>query len=98
LPSWHVKSFTAGKRVSSDAVFPGGWRVIAAVRDDSRLRLYLNGRMIAWSARAPLAQYDLDNGLPLKIGFCTHDYLNGLLSDVRVYGVRLRRSPNRCVG
>ena len=69
-----------------------------AVRDDSRLRLYLNGRMIAWSARAPLAQYDLDNGLPLKIGFCTHDYLNGLLSDVRAYGVRLRRSPNRCVG
>jgi hypothetical protein len=86
LPSGHIKSFTAGKLVSSDAVFPGGWQHIAAVRDDSRLRLYLNGRMIAWSDRSPLAQYDLNNGLPLKIGFGTHDYLNGLLSDVRVYG------------
>jgi hypothetical protein len=86
LPSGHIKTFTAGQLVSSDSVLAGGWQHIAAVRDDSRLRLYVNGQMVGWSDRSPLTAYNLDCGQPFRIGFGMHDHLDGLLSDVRVYG------------
>lgn len=85
LPSGHVKSFEAGKNVTYDYPLMPGWRHIAAVREQSRLRLYVDGKHVAESTEFNSASFDLAARAPLRIGFGSHDFLNGRLKDVRLY-------------
>jgi hypothetical protein len=85
LPSGHVLSLGAGKMVSWDRTFPGGWHHVAAVKASGRLTLYVDGRLVALSAPAHPGDYDLSSGAPLRIGAGPHEHFNGLLSDVRLY-------------
>ena len=85
LPSGHVKSFEAGKNATYDHPLLPGWRHVAAVREQSRLRLYVDGNRVAESTEFNPASFDLAAKVPLRIGFGSHDFLNGKLKDVRLY-------------
>lgn len=89
LPSGHVRSFEAGKNATYDKEFPAGWRHIAAVRDQNRLKLYVDGELVAQSTEFDPQQFDLDNDAPLKIGYGQHAHFHGRLKDVRLYGKAL---------
>ena len=85
LPSGHVHSIEAGKNATYDYQLAPGWRHLAAVRDGNRLKLYLDAELVATSSQFDPAEYDLSNDEPFKVGFGTHDYFNGLMSDLRIY-------------
>ena len=85
LPSGHVWSMEAGKSVTYDRQLPAGWVHLAAVKEVGRLRLYLNGQLVAESPPFARARYNLNNRRALKIGFGPHDYFHGSLSDLRIY-------------
>lgn len=86
LPSGHVWRMMAGSVVSHDQVLPAGWHHIAAVRDHGALHLYVDGERVARSDRDHRADFSIDTDAPLRIGFGQQDYLNGSLSDLRLYG------------
>lgn len=86
LPSGRVYRMMAGSALSHDAVLPAGWHHIAAVRDHGALHLYLDGERVARSERGNRADFSIDTNAPLRLGFGQHDYLNGSLADVRLYG------------
>ncbi len=85
LPSGHVYSLEAGKSVTHDRELAPGWRHVAAVKAGGRLKLYVDGKLVAASSAFNRADYNLDNQQPLKIGFGQHDYFNGKLRDLRIY-------------
>jgi hypothetical protein len=85
LPSGHVRSFEAGRNATDDRELAPGWRHIAAVRDGSRLKLYIDGQPVAQSSELEPAQFDLTNKAPLQIGSGPQDFFNGKLKDVRIY-------------
>lgn len=89
LPSGHVRSFEAGKNATYDRELPPGWRHIAAVRERSRLKLYVDGKLVAQSGEFDPAQFDLTNQEPLRIGTGPQDSFNGKLKDVRLYSKAL---------
>ena len=95
LPSGRVYSLEAGKCVTHDRALEPGWRHVAAVKSGGRLVLYVDGRQVATSTAFNPADYDLSNRVPLKIGFGPHDYLNGRLRDLRVYGRTLSETEIR---
>lgn len=86
LPSGHVYRMMAGSALSHDEVLPAGWHHIAAVRDHGVLHLYVDGRRVARSKPGNRAIWSPDTDAPLRIGFGQHDYLNGALADLRLYG------------
>lgn len=90
LPSGRVHSIEIGHNVTYDRALPSGWVHLAAVREQHRLRLHVNGQFVAESStheagsgHAPSP--DITNESPLLIGFGAHDYFHGRLSDVRLY-------------
>lgn len=85
LPSGHVKSLEAGKSVTYDRKLAPGWRHIAAVKDGDRLRLYIDGELVATSSSFAPEDYDLSNDIPLRIGLGPHDHFNGSLNDLQIY-------------
>jgi gamma-glutamylcyclotransferase (GGCT)/AIG2-like uncharacterized protein YtfP len=85
LPSGRVHSIEVGRNVTHDRALPAGWVHLAAVRSADDLRLYVNGKRVATSAKFSAADYDIANDKPLMIGLGAHDYFNGKLADVRVY-------------
>jgi hypothetical protein len=85
LPSGRIHSLEAGRAVSYDKQLEPGWRHLAAVRDKDRLRLFVDGELVAESAAFDGKAFDLGPGQPLKIGFGQHDYFNGRMKDVRIY-------------
>jgi len=85
LPSGKVWSLKAGEVVTLDRQLPAGWIHLAAVKGEDRLKLYLNGKLVATSEKFDSTAYNLSNKMPLKIGFGPHDYFNGRLSDARFY-------------
>jgi len=85
LPSGRVYSLEAGKNVTYDRELAPGWRHLVAVRGGDRLKLYMDGKLVATSTVFNPSDYDLSNDQPLQIGFGAHDYLNGRLSDLRIY-------------
>jgi len=89
MPSGQVWSFEAGHNVTCDHEFPPGWHHLAAVRDDSRLHLYVDGLPVALSEPFRADDFDLDNAAPLRIGLGSHDYFHGRLADVQLYRVAL---------
>ena len=89
LPSGHVRSFEAGKNVTYDRELPTGWRYIAAVREQSRLKLYVDGELVAQSSEFVPDQLDVSNDIPLRIGSGSHDNFFGKLKDLRIYSKAL---------
>jgi hypothetical protein len=86
LPSGHVHALEAGKSVTYNHELVPGWRRVAAVRAGEQLRLYVDGRQVAVSTPFHAVDYDLANERPLRIGLGQHDYFNGCLSEVVLYG------------
>jgi hypothetical protein len=85
LPSGHIHSLEAGPCVTHDRELPAGWRHVAAVKAEDRLRLYVDGKSVAESAPFDPAKFDLTSDEPLTIGSGAGDFFNGSLSDVRLY-------------
>jgi len=85
LPSGRVWSIEAGRNATHDRELAPGWRHIAAVRESSRLKLYIDGQPVAQSSEFEPAQFDLSNTAPLQIGYGPQDFFNGRMKDVRIY-------------
>ena len=67
------------------AIKQPGWRHLVAVRDDSRLRLYVDGKQAAESSEFDAEQFDLKPNRPLKIGSGQHDWFNGRMRNLKLY-------------
>lgn len=85
LPAGRVLSYEAGRMATYDKAFPPGRHHIAAVRTKDCLNLYVDGELVAQSSALNAADFDLDNGQALKIGFGPHQYFQGSMSDLRLY-------------
>lgn len=85
LPAGRVHSIEAGKSATYDTALKPGWRQIVAVKEKDRLKLYVDGALVATSTQFDPAEYDLTNDKPLQIGFGAHDYFNGNMRDVQLY-------------
>ena len=86
LPSGHVWRMEAGINATHDRELEAGWRHVAAVREGDRLKLYVDGRMVASSRQFDPSSYDLSNDEPLLIGYGAHHSFTGDMRDVRLYG------------
>jgi hypothetical protein len=86
LPSGHVQALTAGANVSYDRELDAGWKHLAAVRQGSSLKLFVDGKQVSEATISNPSAFDLTNDQPLKIGFGGNDYFRGSLSDLRLYG------------
>ena len=89
LPSGKVYALEAGKSVTHNVELKHGWHHLVGVREPTRLRLYVDGRLVGESSAFDAAAYDLTNDQPLSIGAGPQDYFHGLLRDVRLYGAAI---------
>ncbi|MBT4694707.1 MAG: LamG domain-containing protein [Planctomycetaceae bacterium] len=85
LPSGQVLSLEVGKSVTHDRALPSGWQHLTAVRRDSQLQLFINGKMVSTSSEFDKSRFKKPSGTALRIGFGQHDYFNGHMKDVRIY-------------
>lgn len=85
LPAGRVHSIEAGKNATYDTALKPGWRHITAVRAKDRLKLYVDGRLVATSSQFDSSDFDLKNVEPLKIGFGAHDYFNGNMKKLKLF-------------
>ncbi len=85
LPGGRVFAFEAGKMVTWDRRFPGGWHHLAAVKGGDSLKLYVDGVLQASSTPFQPGDFNLGNTCPLTIGFGPDTHFAGLMSDVRLY-------------
>jgi hypothetical protein len=92
LPTGHVHALEVGKNATYDRALEPGWRHLAAVRGSDALRLYVDGALVATTPTPPAVEYDIANEAPFYLGFGDHDYFNGILSDVRLYGRALNEA------
>jgi len=79
-----VYSFATGDGVSVDRDLGPGWKHVAAVREGSRLRMYVDGKLAATadSDNRPIAAA---SGAPLRIGLGPHSHFRGKMREVRIY-------------
>ena len=85
LPSGRVWSLRAGAMATFDDVLSPGWHHLAAVRRSGRLELFVDGEPAGRSAAFSPGDYDVDAGVPLRIGAGCHAGLRGWLADVRIH-------------
>lgn len=85
LPSGRVHSMQAGVCVTHDRELAPGWRHVATVRHQGRLRLFVDGKLVAESAAFDSAKFDLSTDTEMLIGAGAGDFFHGDLSDVRLY-------------
>lgn len=85
LPSGKIFSYESGKVVAAPESLEPGWQHVAAIKTATSLRLYLNGRLVAEKQIPASMSFDLNTDAPLRIGFGSYDYFNGMLKDVRLY-------------
>ena len=85
LPSGHVYSLEAGKSVTHDCELAPGWRHLTAIRDGDKLKLYVDGALVATSSAFNPADYTLSNNRPLKIGSGQHSAFNGRIRNLCIY-------------
>ena len=97
LPSGHVYAMEAGRNVTHDHELAPGWRHLVAVRHNDRLKLYVDGGLVATSAAFSPAEYDLACDRPLRIGFGPHDHFNGRIADLRLYNRALDDAEARAL-
>jgi hypothetical protein len=79
-----VYSFSTGEGVSVDHDLGPGWKRIVAVRERSKLRMYVDGKLAATSESEALP-IAAATSAPLRIGFGPHSYFRGKMREVRVY-------------
>jgi len=92
-----VFSIEAGTCVSYDNDLGAGWRHIVAMRDGRRLKLFVDGALVAQSTPFEPADYDLTTDRPLRIGFGQTDYFSGRIADVRIYNRALSSGEVKAV-
>ncbi|UCD27809.1 MAG: LamG domain-containing protein [Planctomycetota bacterium] len=80
-----VFSWEAGKSVSYDYDLGTESRHLAAVRENDRLKLYVDGKLVATSSSFKQADYDVSHDKNLLIGFGAEDYFRGNMRDLRIY-------------
>ena len=80
-----VFSMEAGKCASYDDDIGPGWKHLVAMRDGNRLKLFVDGKLVAQSSEFSAEDYDLSTDRPLRIGFGQSDYFAGKIQDVRIY-------------
>jgi len=85
LPSGHVYSIEAGKSVSYDHELEPGWKHLVAQRNGKNLNFYIDGELKEVSTEFESSDFNLSNSKDLQIGFGTHDYFYGNMSEVRAY-------------
>lgn len=85
LPSGHLHALQAGAAVSFDRAVGEGWRHVAAIREQGRLKVFLDGKQVAQSTDTSAGRMNLDAKAPLRIGMGEHATFNGALRDVRLY-------------
>lgn len=85
LPSGHIYSYAVGRVAMAGRPLPGGWRHVAAIKAGGRLKLFVDGALVAESAPFNATDYDLSSSAPLLIGAGPNDFFAGRLSDVRIY-------------
>ena len=85
LPSGKVWSLRTGACVTWDDEFPAGWHHIAAQRIGGKLRLLVDGKLVAASKTVDAGTLNLNSDEPWQIGAGTGDCLNGSLADVQVF-------------
>ena len=85
LPSGHIYSLNVGQNATYDKTLPAGWQTLTATRASDRVKLYLNGRLVATSDADSQSVDELCNGMPLLIGSGQHDYFNGKIKNLRIY-------------
>ena len=59
------------------------------MRQAGKLKLYVDGKLVAESAAFDQHEYDLSTNRPLRIGFGQTDYFHGKINDVRLYNCAL---------
>src|SRR5262249_7791375 len=84
LPSGNVWSMQTGQCVTYDREFPPGWHHVAAQRTIDRLRLFVDGEVVAESKAGALPRLDLSNSEPWRIGAGSGDFFNGGMCEVRL--------------
>ena len=84
-----VFSMEAGKVASYDDDIGPGWKHLVAVREGGRLKIFVDGKLVAKSSSFNPTEYDVSTDRPLRIGFGQIDYFNGRISDVRIYNQAL---------
>jgi hypothetical protein len=85
LPSGKIFSYESGRNVLSTNPVTPGWHHLAAVKSEDRLSLFIDGKKLAQSEPFDPDMFDLDNQMPLKIGFGSNDYFNGSMANIRLY-------------
>ncbi len=84
LPSGRVYAYAAGATAMDDRALAEGWRHVAAVKDQGRLWLYVDGQLRGEQS-FDASEYELTSDAPLRIGFGQNDYFHGRMHDVRCY-------------
>jgi hypothetical protein len=85
----------AGRCASYGGDVGSGWKHVTAVRRQSRLEVYLDGRLSATSSAFDPGDFDLTIDRPLRIGFGQTDFFHGRMRDVRLYKGALTDSEIR---
>lgn len=85
LPAGRVHSIEVGKNATYDTALKPGWRDIVAVKEKDRLKLYVDGKLVATSSEFDAKDYNLNNKKSLKIGFGSHDYFNGKMKNLKLF-------------
>jgi gamma-glutamylcyclotransferase (GGCT)/AIG2-like uncharacterized protein YtfP len=87
LPTGHIHSMTTGAATSVDRSFPSGWHHVAATRRstgaESRLELYIDGKLAAKSEPFAANSLDLSTDAPLRVGGGPGDSFRGGMRDIR---------------
>lgn len=85
LPAGNVYAMSVGAVASDSHQLTSGWHKVAAVRQGSMAKVYINGQLRGKSD-AYAANLDLTNRAPLTIGLGAHDYFRGKMADLRLHG------------
>jgi hypothetical protein len=75
----------AGRNVSYDKDLRVGWSHLAVLRENDRLKMYVDGVLVSTSSAFAPAEYDISNDKPFLIGFGGENFFNGSMSEVRIY-------------
>jgi hypothetical protein len=80
-----VYSIETGRNVAFDDDLGAGWHQVTFVRDETELRLFIDGKLVSRSATFVAGDIDLTNTLPLRLGVGPQNHFTGALRDVRLY-------------
>ncbi|QDT35568.1 LamG domain-containing protein [Thalassoglobus polymorphus] len=84
LPAGRVHSVSIGHVATHDKTLSPGWHHLAAVRNQGKLNLYVDGQLSSTSSSFA-SDLNISNKAPARIGFGTRDYFRGRMTDLRIY-------------